>query len=125
VNASVRQGDFIARLREIVGPSGVLEGDDVQSRYPGYFMDRIGARLMVRPATTAEISAVLALCNARGQSVVTQGGMSGWVRGTQTTADDLILSLERMNRIEEIDTVNRTATVEAGVILQTLQEAVE
>ena len=125
MNASVRQEDFIARLREIVGPSGVLEGDDVQSRYPGYFMDRIGARVMVRPATTAEISAVMALCNARGQSVVTQGGMSGWVRGTQTTEDDLILSLERMNRIEEIDTVNRTATVEAGVILQTLQEAVE
>ena len=125
MKANVIEGDLIASLRAIVGPSGLLEGDDVRSRYPGYFMDGIGARVLVRPTTTEEVSRVMALCNERGQSVVTQGGMSGWVRGTQTTADDLILSLERMNHIEEIDAVNRTATVQAGVVLQNLQEAVE
>lgn len=125
MKANVSKDDFIAMLRDIVGPSGVLEGSDVKSRYPGYFMESIAASVIVRPTTTEQVSRVMRLCNERGQSVVTQGGMSGWVRGTQTTADDLILSLERMNTIEEIDAVNRTVTVQAGVILQTLQEAVE
>jgi len=125
VKAHVGKDDLITALREIVGPSGMLEGDDVQARYPGYFMDRIAATVIVRPASTEEVSRVMALCNEHGQAVVTQGGMSGWVRGTQTEPDDLILSLERMHAIEEIDPVNRTVTVQAGVILQTLQEAVE
>lgn len=125
MKANVSKVDFIAMLRDIVGPSGVLEGEDVHSRYPGYFMESIAATVLVRPINTEQVSRVMRLCNEQGQSVVTQGGMSGWVRGTQTRADDLILSLERMSTIEEIDPVNRTVTVQAGVILQTLQEAVE
>ena len=116
---------FVARLREIVGDKAVLEGDAVSSRYPGYFMEKIESQLMVRPSTTEQVSALLKLCNDIGQTVVTQGGMSGWVRATQTKPDDLILSMERMNCIEEIDTVNRTASVQAGVILQNLQETLE
>ncbi|NKI16575.1 FAD-binding oxidoreductase [Spongiibacter sp. KMU-166] len=117
--------DFIDRLRQIVGERGLLEGDEVSSRYPGYFMEKVESRLMVRPASTDEVSEVLRLCNEQDQSVVTQGGMSGWVRATQTEADDLILSMERMNGIEELDTVNRTVVVQAGVVLQSLQESLE
>ena len=116
---------LIAGLRDILDERGILLGDDVSARYPGYFMTRIESRILVRPKTTQEVSAVLKLCNSLGQSVVTHGGMSGWVRATQTTGDDLILSMERMNLIEEIDPVNRTATVQAGVVLQTLQESLE
>jgi FAD/FMN-containing dehydrogenase len=57
--------------------------------------------------------------------VVVHGGLTGLVRGTDAAADELIVSLERMDRIEEIDRVSRTATVQAGVKLQALQEAVE
>jgi FAD/FMN-containing dehydrogenase len=64
------------------------------------------------------------LCNAAGQPVVVQGGMSGWVRATQTRPGEIVLSMERMNAVLEIDPVNRTATVEAGVILQLLDERV-
>lgn len=112
-------------LRAIVGEAGVLTGDEVASRYPGYFMDRIGADAIVRPRSTEEVAAILALCNAAGQPVVVQGGMSGWVRATQTRRGEIALSLERMAAIEAIDPVNRTATVQAGVVLEALEAALE
>ena len=116
---------LLQALREIVGDDGVLTADAVRTRYPGYFMSTIAADAIVRPSTTEAVARVLSLCNQQQQSVVVQGGMSGWVRATQTQAGDLALSLERLNKIEHIDTVNRTVTVQAGVVLQTLQEALE
>lgn len=117
--------DLLQQLREIVGDANLLTGDDVTSRYPGFFMTSIGADAIVRPKSTEEVSKILALCNKHGQPVVVQGGMSGWVRATQTKAGELALSLERMNTIEQVDPVNRTAMVQAGVILQTFQEHLE
>jgi FAD/FMN-containing dehydrogenase len=110
-------------LRAIVGDGGVVEGAAVAERYPGYFMDRVGADAVVRPRTTDEVAAILRLCNEAGQAIVVHGGMSGWVRATQTQAGEIALSMERMNAIEEIDPVNRTATVQAGVILETFDDA--
>ncbi|MFC3787076.1 FAD-binding oxidoreductase [Sphingopyxis italica] len=114
---------LIAELRAVVGDAGVLTGDEVAARYPGYFMDRIGADAIIRPRSTDEVAAVLRLCSAAGQPVVVQGGMSGWVRATETRGGEIALSLERMAAIEAIDPVNRTATVQAGVILDTLETA--
>jgi FAD/FMN-containing dehydrogenase len=117
--------DLLDRLRDIVGPDGVLTGADVRSRNPGVFMTEIGADAIVRPANTAQVSQVMAACNAAHRPVVVQGGMSGWVRATQTRAGEIALSLERMNAIEQVDSANRTATVEAGVVLETLQDHLE
>lgn len=102
-----------------------MTGDDVAARYPGYFMTRVDASVLVRPETTEQVSQVMALCNAAGQPVVIQGGMSGWVRATQTRPGDVILSLERMNGIESVDPANRTAIVQAGVVLETFQDHLE
>lgn len=124
-SSHMSRGDLVARLKDIVGESAVLVGVDVTSRYAGYFMEKIESQLLVRPKTTREVSQILRLCNEAGQPVVTQGGMSGWVRATQTRPDELILSLERMNAIEEIDTVNRTVSVQSGVVLETLQNVLE
>ena len=112
---------LIEQLREIVGDAGLLTGGEVASRYPGYFMDRIGADAIVRPRTTDEVAAILRLCSAAGQPVVVHGGMSGWVRATETRRGEIALSLERMAAIGTIDPVNRTATVQAGVVLETLE----
>jgi FAD/FMN-containing dehydrogenase len=114
---------LLDRLRAIVGDGGVLTGEDVSSRYPGYFMKCIEADAIVRPRTTDEVAAILKACNEAGQPVVVQGGMSGWVRATQTQQGEIILSMERMAQIESIDPVNRTATVQAGVVLDTLENA--
>lgn len=116
---------LLDQLRAIVGDAGVLTGSDVRSRYAGFFMSEIGADAIVRPATVEQISQVLALCNAARQPVVVHGGLSGWVRATQTGAGEIALSLERMNAIEEVDLANRTATVQAGVVLETFQDHIE
>lgn len=116
---------LIDTLRAITGEGGVLTGSDVANRAPGFFMDRIEADAIVRPRTTQEVAAILAACNAARLPVVVHGGLSGWVRATQTRRGEVALSLERMNAILEIDQVNRTATVEAGVVLEAFQDALK
>ncbi|HWJ06055.1 MAG TPA: FAD-binding oxidoreductase, partial [Steroidobacteraceae bacterium] len=83
------------------------------------------AGAIVRPGSTDEVSRVLAACHAAGQPVVTLGGLTGLVRGCEAGPDELGLSLERMHRIEEVDVVGRTITVEAGVPLQAIQDEAE
>ncbi|HSV70705.1 MAG TPA: FAD-binding oxidoreductase [Methylibium sp.] len=115
----------LAQLRAVVGEQGVLTGEDVRSRNPGVFMARIEADAIVRPASTEQVAQVLAICDAARQPVVVHGGLSGWVRATQTRPGEIVLSLERMNAIEHIDPANRTATVQAGVILESFQDQLE
>jgi FAD/FMN-containing dehydrogenase len=116
---------LLAQIREIVGDNGVITGAEVGARYPGYFMTAVGADAICMPTTTDQVSRIMALCNAAHQAVVVQGGMSGWVRATQTKPGELALSLERMNQIESVDPANRTAIVEAGVVLEHLQRHLE
>jgi FAD/FMN-containing dehydrogenase len=92
---------------------------DWRKRYTGR------AQAVVRPATTAEVAAVVRICAQAGTPVVPQGGNTGLVGGG--TPDDsgraVLLSLGRMNRVRAIDPVNNTITVEAGCPLQRVQEA--
>ncbi|MGH8597370.1 MAG: FAD-binding oxidoreductase [Gammaproteobacteria bacterium] len=118
--------ELIAQLQNIVGRSGVLVDEDVAARNIHVWSQTpIRAKAIVRPATTAETSAVLRLCHSRGQTIVPHGGLTGLVQGCNGTDADVVLSLERMNAIEEIDPIGRTMTVQAGVPLQRLQEAAE
>ena len=119
------ESGFLADLRAIVGAESVLTGSrvrecatDVQGLVPG-------APALVRPHATSEVAAILRLCHARGQAVVPHGGRTNLVEGTATAGDEIILSLERMNRIEHVDVAGRTMRVESGVILQRAQEEAE
>lgn len=117
---------LIEKLQQIVGPKGVLTGDDVSGRPESWPpMGGCQARAIVRPADTQEISAILKLCNEQGQPVVVHGGVTGLVGGAKADPNDIVVSLERMTGLEPVDTVNRTVTVEAGVPLQKIQEAAE
>ena len=117
---------LIENLKGIVGPNGVLTGDDVSNRSESWPpMGGCRARAIVRPADTEEVSAVLKACHQQGQAVVTHGGVTGLVGGAMTAPDDVVVSLERMHGMEPVDTVNRTVTVEAGVPLQKVQETAE
>ena len=119
-------GDVVRQLESIVGEAAVLTGSELRERVTSIWDPTpIAARALVKPANTQEVSKVLELCNAAGQSVIIFGGQTGGVEGLETRPEDICLSLERMNVIEEIDPVGRTAIVQAGCILQTLQEAVE
>jgi FAD/FMN-containing dehydrogenase len=115
--------DVIAALRDALGGDAVLTGDDVHNRAAGIWRrDGIRAKALVRPRDTDGVSRALAVCHAHGQSVIAHGGLTGLVGGALTAPDDVVISLERLNRIEEINTVDRTMTVQAGVVLQTVQE---
>jgi len=116
----------IDALTGIVGEGGVLDAAEVAKRPAGALRwDNLQAQALVRPRTTEEISRVLRWCHDHGVAVVTQGGLTGLVHGADAAPAEVILSMERMRAIEDIDPVQRTAVVQAGVVLQTLQEAVE
>lgn len=116
----------IEALAEIVGEGGVLDAAEVAKRSAGALRwDNLQAQALVRPKTTDEVARVLRWCHDHGVAVVTQGGLTGLVHGADAAPTEVILSMERMRAIEDIDPVQRTAVVQAGVVLQTLQEAVE
>ena len=113
-------------LRQLVGENAVLDAADVATRSAGYLRpDNLKAAALVRPANTDEVSRVMRWCCENNIGVVTHGGLTGLVHGGDAKPDEIILSLERMRAIEDIDPVQRTATVQAGVVLQALQEAVD
>ncbi|HEX9207323.1 MAG TPA: FAD-binding oxidoreductase [Steroidobacteraceae bacterium] len=117
---------LMQELAAIVGPDNVLTGEQVSSRSVSWAdPGPCRARAIVRPGSTAEVSRVLAACNAAGQPVVAMGGLTGLVRGCVVSDDEIGLSLERMHEIESIDPVGRTMTVQAGVPLQRIQDEAE
>lgn len=111
-------------LIAIVGPAGVLLGDDVSQRSVDWFTGApCRAKAIVRPRNTEQLSNVMALCYQADQPVVTHGGMTGIVHGGVASPEELVVSLELMNQIEEIDQIGSTIQVQAGVTLQQVQEA--
>ena len=118
--------DTIEALRAIVGETGVLGAADIATRSAGILRpDTLKARALVRPKNTDEVSKVVRWCHDNGMPIVTHGGLTGLVHGADASPDEVILSMERMRAIEAIDPIQRIAVVQAGVVLQTLQEAVE
>ena len=122
--AAAARPDLYDRLKETVGPAGYRDGEDIEPKnYQDLMEDRaIRPPLLLRPASTEEVSAILALCNSAGQPVAPQGGMTGLVSGAAPLENEVCLSLERMNKVLEIDPYTSTMTVEAGVPLQVVQE---
>ena len=79
--------------------------------------------VVLRPATTAEVSAILKLAHETGTNIVPQSGNTGLVGGQTPLGDEVLLSLDRMNKIITVDAADNSITVEAGCILQRVQEA--
>jgi FAD/FMN-containing dehydrogenase len=119
---------LLEQLRAAVGAAHVLtEGDLTAWEQDWRKRHRGKALAVVRPATTAEVAAVVKACAAAGVSIVPQGGNTGMVSGAVPDASgrQVVLSLQRMNAVRKIDRENLTLTVEAGCILQAVQEAAE
>ncbi|MGY8963148.1 MAG: FAD-binding oxidoreductase [Rhodospirillales bacterium] len=120
-------GHLLDDLAVIVDTSGILTGNDIGSRYTdtrGHGAAGVPA-CVLRPTSTAQVSSILKLCNDAGRTVVPQGGMTGLVGGGTPGDGDVVLSLERMNVIEEIDSTGRTMIAEAGVVLETAHDAAD
>ena len=120
---NINTNNIIKRIESVVTHGGVLLGKDVSSR-PDSWPPEGGCQAMaiVRPVSTREVSQVLKLCHEAGQNVVTHGGLTGLVGGARAGKEDIVLSLERMSKLDAVDTINRTVTVEAGVPLQKVHE---
>jgi FAD/FMN-containing dehydrogenase len=118
---------FVERLIETLGAEMVTAAPDPGSRRVRDWSGTPGADplALIRPRSTAEVSRALAFCHAHGQAVVTQGGLTGLAGGANLRGGEVALSLERMNAIEEVDPVSGTITVQAGTILQRVQEAAD
>ena len=124
-----RIDELAVRLADIVGAKNVLTDPadtapyliDERQRYHG------AARAVVRPGSTAEVAEIVRACRAARIPIVPQGGNTG-LCGAATpdeTGDAVLVSLTRMNRVREVDPLNYTITVEAGVILLDVQKAAE
>jgi FAD/FMN-containing dehydrogenase len=123
---SVERDGLIEALLELTGPRGLLTGEDVRARSCDPLRHApTMARAIVRPADTTELAAVLGVCARRGQRVVVHGGRTGVSGGAYTSELDIVLSLERMTRIEDICLASQTAVVQAGVTVEALQMAAQ
>ena len=116
----------LAQLRSRLGEDAVLVGADAAARH---HTDWSGAPhatppVVLRPRDPAGVAAALGICHAAGQPLCVQGGLTGLAGGANPLAGEWVLSLEKLNAIEEIDAVGGTAIVQAGVPLQVLQEQV-
>ncbi len=112
-------------LDELDDAFSVLTGDQINEKYQvdWTFVNHCMPDAVLRPKTTEEVSAILRQCNASGQPVVVQGGMTGLAGGATPSPGEVALSLENMTGIEEIDEQAMTMTVQAGTALQTIQQA--
>jgi FAD/FMN-containing dehydrogenase len=126
---------LLAEIRDIVGAAHVLTEGDLSAWTLDWRKRTQGKALaVVRPATAQEVSRVVRACASfltkhpdSGLSLVPQGGNTGLVVGStpDETGRQIVLSLQRMNAVRGVDAANLTMTVEAGCILQTLQEQAE
>jgi FAD/FMN-containing dehydrogenase len=117
---------FLEQLRRICGQAHVLTEGDLSAWEVDWRKRSYGKALaVVRPGNAEEVAQVVKACLTARVSLVPQGGNTGLVVGS--TPDDsgtqVVLSLQRLRAVREIDAANLTITVEAGCVLQHLQEA--
>jgi len=122
--SNITQSRLLAELNTILRFSGLLTGEAVKSRAATFWDNSpMRAKALLRPSSVEQLQQCMRLCHAARQVIVPLGGNTSLAEGTAASADDMVLSLERLNQIEQIDTVSQTVTVQAGVVLQALHEA--
>ncbi len=117
----------LERIKTVVGPRGWIADRGEQEPYlvEARRLYRGATRMVVRPASTEEVAAIVRICAEARLPIVPQGGNTGLVGGGVPPEDghNIVLALGRMNRIRAVDPANFTMTVEAGCILAKLQDA--
>jgi D-lactate dehydrogenase (cytochrome) len=116
--------ELIEKFREIVGDKyAVTDPADIEAYVTeerNLFHGR--SPLVLRPGSTAEVSAICKLASGHRIALVPQGGNTGLVGGQTPHNGEVVVSLRRMDKIREIDTASNTMTCEAGVVLQIAQQ---
>ncbi|MBC7502000.1 MAG: FAD-binding oxidoreductase [Herminiimonas sp.] len=119
--------NFLDDCRAAIGAQNVLTDPADMAAYLTDWRRRFtgNARAVMRPGTTDEVAAIIVLCNRDQVPVVPQGGNTGLVLGSvpDGSGTAIVLCLTRLQRVRDIDALNNTMTVEAGCILQNIQQA--
>ena len=114
-------------IKAAVGPKGWTDDPDIMAPHlldmRGLYQGR--AALLVRPASTIEVAAMVAICAGHGVAIVPQGGNTGLVGAgvPHSHGGEIVVNMGRMNRVRAIDPLNDTITVEAGCVLADVQNA--
>jgi FAD/FMN-containing dehydrogenase len=118
--------DITRGLHAIVGDKGlVTDAETLKFHNADWFGAARGrAAAVVKPATTEEVAAVVKFCNARNLKIVPQGGLTGLMAGGAPMSDgsEIAVSLARMNHVLDVNADGYTMTVEAGAVLQSIQQ---
>lgn len=122
--------EHVIYFREMLGsPSAVIDGvttdatDDLEPFNEDWMHKYKGqSRLVLKPATTEEVSKILAYCNEHLLAVVPQGGNTGLVGGSIPVFDEIVVSLARMNHIHSFDEVSGSLVMDAGCILEVVDQ---
>lgn len=125
--ASVANSELRSALTSIVGEKGCLFDPQDTAAYCEDWRQLYQGQTpaVVRPASAAEVASIVRFCAEKRIAIVPQGGNTGMMGGATPSAEgtQIVLSLSRMNKIRELDVVDLTMTVEAGVALKAAQEA--
>jgi FAD/FMN-containing dehydrogenase len=116
--------ELIARFRKIVGDKYAVTDAAEIAPYLTEERDLFHGRspLVVRPGSTAEVSAICRLASEHRVALVPQGGNTGLVGGQTPHSGEVVISLRRLDQVRDIDTASNTMTCEAGVVLQVAQQ---
>jgi FAD/FMN-containing dehydrogenase len=124
---SVANSELRSALTNLVGEKGCLFDPQDTAAYCEDWRQLYQGQTpaVVRPASAAEVASVVRFCAERRIAIVPQGGNTGMMGGATPSAEgnQIVLSLSRMNKIRDLDVVDLTITLEAGVVLKTAQEA--
>src|SRR5437762_2350291 len=117
--------DLLPRFAQIVGDRYAITDPAMQEPYLREMRDLYQGRtpMVLRPGSVAEVSAILKLANEMRTPIVPQGGNTGLVGGQVPHNGEIVLSLNRMDKIREVDAASNTITAEAGVSLGRVREA--
>src|SRR5438046_10362919 len=117
--------DLLARFVAIVGEKNAITDPDPQAPYRPEPRDMFRGKspVVLRPGSVAEVSAILKLASESATAIVPQGGNTGLVGGQIPQHGEIVLALNRLDRVREVDPVSNTITCEAGVPLLEAREA--
>jgi FAD/FMN-containing dehydrogenase len=115
---------IVELLTKTFGKDRILTQAEASMRVAGNWRQNknLECLALLCPKSTEEVSKMLQICNEFNQPVVPHGGLTNVVGGVVTKPNEIALTMERMNVVEEINLQNKTVTVQAGVILQDLQK---
>ncbi|WP_397363875.1 FAD-binding oxidoreductase [Olleya sp. R77988] len=115
--------DITTKLKLVLGDEKVLTDKQLESRYNHIWTmnTALKAKAYVLPSTTEEVAIICETCYKYKQPMVVFGGLTNLVGGTETNGDEVVISMEKMNKVVSLDHAGRTMTVQSGIILEEIQ----